>query len=121
MNNIKYLHIFLFLIFLLNDALIVGSYKNNNLPCPIYLSPSGIVGILPFFDWTDVDGAITYELQISMSSGFTLIILDIELRKSQFQVIIPLQGNTTYFWRVRATDDRAYGPFCSAASFTTIP
>jgi hypothetical protein len=98
----------------------VKGEKHIELPCPHPIYPAtGWIPLLPRMDWSDVQGAFTYQLQISRFPDFKEVLLDIQVTKSEFQLIIPLPILTLLFWRVRATDDSQYGPYCLVSSFTT--
>ncbi len=97
----------------------------GNPPAPIapsLTSPidgaTDLYGIITF-DWTDETGiAVTYELEIATDSGFNNIVSSAaNLTISE----IDLSGfntNTSYYWRVRATNICGPGPFSSGFSFT---
>jgi len=74
---------------------------------------------LPFtFDWQDVDGAITYQLQIDNNSSFTSPEIDIFLPSSAYEVS-GLVAGATYHWRVKAFNACGGGGWSSSRNFTT--
>ena len=58
----------------------------------------------PLLEWSDVYGAIGYQVQISRSTSFTdaNILYDANVSESQFPVPDKLENDTLYYWRVRA-------------------
>ena len=75
----------------------------------------------PLLDWNDIDGAISYMLQVSTSSYFSSnIFLDVaDLITSQFQVSSPLENNLLYYWRVKVkTTGDVWSDWSSTGNFT---
>ena len=74
----------------------------------------------PPYDWNDVTGATSYTLQVSKSSTFGTMVLNINISAgtSQYTPSTSLP-NGTYFWRVR-TNNTTFGPsaFSAVDSFT---
>lgn len=92
---------------------------------PILLSPpNGAIEIstTPTLDWNDVPFANTYRVQVSTDSNFASFVFNIGgLTASQFNV--PggtLQNNTTYYWRVNATNGAGTSPYSTVWRFTTV-
>lgn len=93
---------------------------------PTLVSPSnGAVNIAltPVLDWNDVAGATSYQIQISKTANFSNIIKDTSgVLNSAYQVLLGfLSTNSTYYWRVNATNPGGTSVFSSEFSFTTIP
>ncbi len=72
------------------------------------------------FDWADESGAnVSYDIEISDDIAFSNIVFastnlsDSEFDQGNFNV------NTTYYWRVRATNSCGPSPFSPISSFTT--
>jgi hypothetical protein len=106
-------------VFFINFTYTYSNFKIDQ-PCPEPIYPNfGIVPLLPRMDWTDIPGTTTYQMQISLNSTFTLIILDVHVPKSEFQIIVPLPLLTLLFWRVRSNVGNVHSPFCWVESFTT--
>ncbi|MCI0450328.1 MAG: YCF48-related protein [Chlorobi bacterium] len=91
---------------------------------PILINPPNgatNVSTTPTLDWNDVPFAETYRIQISTDSLFGTFLTNIGgLTFSQYNV--PgglLQNNTTYFWRVNATNSAGTGPFSQVWRFRT--
>ncbi|MFY1831893.1 endopeptidase [Myxococcus fulvus] len=72
-------------------------------------------------DWNDVTGASTYEVQVSTSPTFaTLVASTNSLVGSTWTVTPSLNVNTTYYWRVRASNScGGVGTWSTTSSFTT--
>ncbi len=73
-----------------------------------------------FFDWTDVLGAASYELQVSISIDFNPpIVLTVPTIKGSAYVDADHFDNGSYFWRVRAKDaDGHVGAWSTVFAFT---
>jgi len=79
-------------------------------------------GLTPLLDWPDVPGAQYYQLQISISSVFTNLVLNITgITQSQYQVPDSvLICNTLYYWRYRAFVGGVWGSWSNIFQFVTI-
>jgi hypothetical protein len=75
----------------------------------------------PRLDWLEAAGADTYRVQMATSSTFSTPALDQNnIVISGYQLITPLDPNTTYYWRVQAVDSFGQpGAWSSAWSFRT--
>ncbi len=76
-------------------------------PAPTLISPpNGLVtdDTLPEFDWNDVGSATQYRIQVDDDSMFFSPTIDTIVNISEFQTIVPLPFDFTYFWRVAAGD-----------------
>lgn len=72
------------------------------------------------FEWEDVQGADTYQLQIAKDIGFTELITDESgILTSSFNVTLPEYG-TTYYWRVRSLNSTGESPFSGTWNFTSL-
>ena len=74
-----------------------------NLTSPFNEAPGiGIKGLL--LNWESLDGATQYEWQIDSDTDFSSVPTDFEGTTAASSVMLPdLNLNTTYYWRVRAT------------------
>ena len=76
-------------------------------PAPALIGPPNAISTnvsTPSFDWTDVGGAVQYELQVSNSSGFeSFVILQMSLTSSTYSAAASL-SDSTFFWHVRGRD-----------------
>ena len=74
---------------------------------------------LPYtLDWEDVEGALTYELQIDNNATFSSPEVDIYLTSSSYDVS-DLVAGSTYHWRVRVYNACGGGGWTSSRNFTT--
>jgi hypothetical protein len=101
----------------------------NNLPAttlsaPTLLSPTDRVtgaSRTPTVSWNTVQGATTYDLQVSNSSAFTTTVIDQKsIAQTSFNISSVLAGRTLYFWRVRSVSNGIAGPWSTALRFTTV-
>jgi large repetitive protein len=70
---------------------------------PTNPSPSGAQTGIPTFSWDRVDGATTYDFQISTSDQFTTTLVSATTVQRQYVPKIQLPTATQLYWRVRAT------------------
>jgi hypothetical protein len=81
-------------------------------------------GLTPLLDWPDIPGAIYYQLQISTSPLYTIIVLDVSyLTQSQYQVQPGvLVCFTHYYWHYRGYSTGGAGSWSANRDFiTTCP
>jgi hypothetical protein len=92
---------------------------------PTLITPSlgsNDISLTPAFDWSDVSGAASYRIQVSLNNTFSSNVLDSQnITLSQFTMPFALNGNTTYFWRVSAKNAAGTGPYSSIFNFNTVP
>jgi hypothetical protein len=69
------------------------------------------------FNWTDVAGATGYEMQLDTDNTFNSP--QISTPTASTTAVTTLNTNTTYYWRVRATQGTVWGDWSSVWSFTT--
>jgi hypothetical protein len=85
-------------------------YQDILVPAPqapsLLSPPNGYVtqDTLPLFDWTDVQNATQYRIQVDDDSMFTSPAIDTIINASLFQTVVPLPADFTYYWRVAAGD-----------------
>lgn len=109
----------------LNKLKMIITYNlSGQLPpsSPDLISPSnGAINVATnqVFRWTQVSGAILYQLQIAKDSNFTIIIYNDSTIQTNFKEV-QLQSKTKYFWRVRVKNNYSWSSFSTAWSFTTI-
>jgi hypothetical protein len=93
---------------------------------PLLLTPpDGATGVAingVTFDWNSVAGAQSYRIQISLSSNFgTTFVNQSTGSTSQYTHNSPnFAYNTTYYWRVNATNSGGTGQWSTVWHFTTI-
>jgi len=78
------------------------------------------VPINPTLSWNTATGATTYRLQVSSSQSFATSIVDEAALSTTSREVGPLSNNTTYYWRVSATNVGGTTAYSSVFSFTTI-
>ena len=115
----------------INDATIVGSgglILHNSfleLEAPVLYLPFNHApqNLTPHFLWSFINGAATYELQISTSNNFQNIIFDLNSIVNLQYTLPPgiLNLGTTYYWRVRALSSEESGPWSNIRDFHTVP
>ncbi len=89
---------------------------------PLPTGPSGVVSIEPTLDWSDLNGASFYEVQLSTDATFSSPLIG-GLTQSQFPVlydVVPLANATTYYWRVVTTLSLGGAVTSQVASFRTV-
>jgi hypothetical protein len=103
-------------------ALLIASNVYAQLPAPTLIAPPNHatnVDLYPLFDWYDVPGATSYQIQVFQ--GVNVILDQSGITISQYQVVSNvLQNNTYYYWRVRAMNSTQTSPWSSQWDFTTI-
>jgi len=65
-------------------------------------------------------GAVTYQLQISLNSWFSINVVNDSTIAETFKPIGSLQNGMTYFWRVNAKNEGGTSAWSQVRSFTTI-
>jgi titin len=89
-------------------------------PAPTLKSPasaSTVPNLTPRLEWNASSGAVSYGIQVSTSSGFTILIIN-ETGITDLYYDVPggiLNWNTTYYWRVNARN--SYGGKSSWSSY----
>ena len=94
---------------------------------PMLLAPTlvfpqdGSTGIStsPILAWNSVNGATSYRLQVSLSSSFSTTTVDQSGTTSTSYTASGLLTNSTYYWRVNASNAEGTSPFSPVWSFTT--
>ncbi|MBL0339929.1 MAG: peptidylprolyl isomerase [Bacteroidetes bacterium] len=95
---------------------------NDSVPdAPVLNTPlDGSAGVLntQSFTWSTVNSAVMYTLELSTDPGFSTI--DISKNAGINSTIIPtLQGNTTYYWRVKSNNGGHESIYSNIYSFTS--
>lgn len=92
---------------------------------PVLNSPQdGETGVNPATElsWSASATADNYRIQVATSSGFNNPLINETLPRGQtsFQPQNPLDHLTTYFWRVRASNENGTSPYSQTFSFQTV-
>lgn len=74
---------------------------------------------LPMFEWIANPLAIEYTFQLSTDAGFNSILETIYTAQNSYQLENLLNDFTTYYWRVRGTNECGDGLWPTARSFVT--
>jgi len=82
--------------------------STRNIPCTLTLN------------WAKATGAVTYRLQVSLSSVFSTTVINDSTITDTTKTIGPLQNNVTYYWRVSAKNEGGTSAWSQVRSFTTI-
>jgi photosystem II stability/assembly factor-like uncharacterized protein len=86
---------------------------------PILIHPSNNevnVSLPVYFEWENIDYS-TYELQVSVDSLFSELLLDIRLIDNFY--FISLTFNSDFFWRVKSENLNGYSEWSEIYKFTT--
>ncbi len=89
---------------------------------PVLATPAdGATGIAmnPTVTWNASTGAASYRLQVSTDAGFGTTAVDQSNITTTSYAVSGLTGNTTYYWRVNATNAGGTSAYSSTWSFTT--
>lgn len=83
----------------------IRAFRFQDFQAPVLQSPVDVdvTTLTPTFQWSPVDGANSYRLEISTSSSFSNAIA-INSSVSSFTLQTELEYNTIYYWRVQAFD-----------------
>ena len=89
-----------------------NAFGNVNLNTPI--NNGQLASLSPILDWDPVADASTYEVQLSISPNFDVVLFS--LTTEDTEVVAPeLDPNQSYFWRVRPISE------CVTGSYTSSP
>ncbi|MCX6137928.1 MAG: endonuclease [Ignavibacteriales bacterium] len=89
---------------------------------PQTISPadgSASIPVTPRLNWSAVQGAASYRVQVSLQSDFVLTVLDDSTITGNSMVLAPLQMQTKYYWHVRAANSAGSSEYSPTAVFTT--
>ena len=92
-------------------------------PAPTLISPfNGATGVPTtlLLGWNGPWGSTSYQLQVSISSDFSSMVIDSSNITGQSFGIRELDSNMQYYWRVKATNAGGTGSYTNTWSFTTI-
>ncbi len=89
---------------------------------PLLSSPAnGVTGItiIPRLAWFTVCGATSYAVQIDDDQNFSTPVVDASGVDSTGYLFSSVEGNSTYYWRVRGQNAAGESDWSSARTFTT--
>ena len=99
---------------------------NSEIAAPILYTPEADaidIPLKPIFEWSDIDGADSYELLVSADDSFDDSLIskvgDDALTTTTWQCDLSLQYNTTYYWKVRTRSSDSYSAWSAVSVFTT--
>jgi hypothetical protein len=72
---------------------------------PVAIAATGISDTSFTANWNAYTGAIYYLLDVSLSSSFSTFVLENQIVLTNSYVVTGLSSGTTYYYRVRASDD----------------
>lgn len=88
---------------------------------PTLIFPTNLVSNMEIsikFDWSDVDGADKYKIQISDNISFSNLLFNESVSNSE-KTIFPLEYHKIYYWRVNAENQTKSGDWSEIYTFTT--
>jgi hypothetical protein len=102
----------------------VFTFKVPATPAAPALSSPGsgttVSSVRPTLDWDAVAGADSYQVQVSTSSSFGTKVVDVTVSSgTEYTLTTDLARNTTYYWRVTATNVAGTSPAATTRSFKT--
>ncbi len=74
----------------------------------------------PTFRWNQSSGASSYRFQLSTNSDFSTTVLDSSAHPDTSLAVFNLANNTTYFWRVNASNAGGTSAYSPAYTLTTV-
>ncbi len=98
--------------------------ENQILPqIPILMLPSNNmngVSTSPTLSWKESLRAASYAVQVSLTSEFSSTVVSQSDISTNYLKVTGLSLNTTYYWRVRATNNKGTSAWSATWAFTTI-
>ncbi len=95
----------------------------SSIEAPVLISPAknDTVPVTPEFEWTAVNGATKYRLQISRSPLFQerYIVYDVDTITTTKHTSAELEGGKSHYWRVFSMTDGYQGPSSESKRFIT--
>jgi len=91
-------------------------------PCPMIITPENLSIGLPQYvtiEWNPIPSADYYHLQVSLDEQFNKIVLSDSLCIEVLYPLSALSSSTTYFIRIRSSNNCIYGRWSTVVSFTT--
>lgn len=78
------------------------------------------LSLTPTMTWLALPGSSSYDFQVAYDQNFTEMLATYNGAATNYQIINPIFGGTTLYWRVRGNNDCGFGPW-SVSSFTVEP
>ncbi len=91
-------------------------------PAPTLQSPANFatgVSVSPVVSWNTASTATSYRVQVSTSSSFSTVTQDYSGITITAKVLATLANNTTYYWRVNASNSAGTSAWSASWRFTT--
>lgn len=106
------------------NRLLYSIFNSVTVPsAPTLISPTNNstgISTSPTLSWSASSGATSYRLQVSLNSSFSSFVLDQSNISATSFTLNGLTNNTTYYWRVNASNSAGTSQWSSVWSFTTI-
>jgi hypothetical protein len=81
-------------------------------PVTTLIAPTGLSTGTPIFEWTPVDGAASYRIEISKDPSYSPLYDSATVHVTRFTPTKVYDDGTTYYWRVAMIDkNNKYGPY----------
>jgi hypothetical protein len=103
-------------------ATITSTPTQTPLQQPALLAPAAgaqLKTVRTAFDWANVSGASSYQIQVSAASNFSTLLVNASVSPSVYHLSKDLPGNKTLYWRVRAKTSVKTGLWSHTLSFKT--
>ncbi|MCA9734742.1 VCBS repeat-containing protein [candidate division KSB1 bacterium] len=98
--------------------------SENTLAAPTLIAPpnnaTGVSTNLQL-SWNNVNGAQSYNIQVSTNPDFTDLVIDVTGHTSTLYEVVGLSFNLMHYWRVSATNNGGISEWSSVWNFTTEP
>lgn len=104
-----------------NTTFTTEFFDSRPAPPAITAPANGTEGVLlnPRFSWAPAFSATTYDVELSLTSNFSTILEQVTgVTNTSLVFSTTLEGNTSYFWRIRTINNCGVGDWRSA-TFTT--
>lgn len=86
---------------------------------PSLLGVTDLSQINAELNWTRIDNATSYDVQVATSTAFTTLVADTNVTTTTFNINTLFQ-DTTYYARVRSKDGTVVSPYSNIINFTTL-
>lgn len=99
-----------------------AKFRTATIPvAPVLISPdsdSVLTTLTPNLSWESAEGAESYTIELSESVSFLSFVLKEEVTKTTY-TLPALEGEKTFYWRVRASNIVGDGPYSYIWNFST--